>query len=91
MGRWIAVGRAPGWEDFEKFRKELKDTPQWRIDARTTVTTVFALANGSLIAECHGPSREVFDEWLKKKGWTVESVTPLKYVAKTGEIWNVEK
>ncbi len=90
MGRWIAVGKAPGWEDLEKFRKELKDTPQWRVDARTTVTTVYALANGRLIAECHGPSQEVFDEWLKKKGWAVESVTPLKYVAKTGEIWKVD-
>lgn len=89
MGRWIAVGKAPGWEDLEKFGKELKDTPQWRVDARTTITTVYALGDGRLIAECHAPSQAVFDEWLRKKGWTVESVTPIRYVAKTGEIWNV--
>lgn len=90
MGRWIAIGKAPGWDDLAKFTTELKDTPQWRPDARTTITTVLSLGDGRLIAECHAPSQAEFDEWLKKKGWTVESVIPIKVVAKAGDIWTVK-
>jgi hypothetical protein len=43
-----------------------------------------------MLAECHGPSQADFDEWLRKKGWTVESVTPIRHVAKSGDIWKVE-
>jgi hypothetical protein len=90
MGRWIAIGKAPGWDDLAKFRTELKDTPNWRPDARTTITTVLALGDGRMMAECHAPSQAEFDEWLTKKGWTVESVTPIKLVAKAGDIWTVK-
>jgi len=90
MPRWIAIGKASGWDDQERFTKELKATPEFRLNPRTTITSVYALADGRLIAECHGPSQTEFDEWLKKKGWTVESVTPITRVAKTGEIWNVK-
>ena len=89
MGRWIAIGRAPGWDDLKRFSTELKDTSQWRPDPRTTITTVFALGDGRMIAECHGPSQAEFDEWLRKKGWNVESVTPIKVIARAGDIWNV--
>jgi len=90
MGRWIAVGKAAGWDKFERFSAELKATNQWRIDPKSTITSVYHLADGRMIAECHGPERAVFDEWLKKRGWSVESVTPIKLVAKAGDIWNVE-
>lgn len=90
MGRWMAVGRAPGWEELDRFSDELKNTTHWRIDPRTTVTSVYALGDGRLIAECHGPSQAAFDKWLSEKGWAVESVTPIRFVAKTGDIWNVE-
>jgi hypothetical protein len=90
MGRWIAVGTAPGWDNAERLTAELKATPQWRVDPRTTITTVFALGDGRLVAECHAPSQAQFDEWLQKKGWKVESVTPIRFVAKTGEIWTVK-
>jgi len=89
MGRWIAIGRAPGWDDLKRFGTELKETNQWRVDPRTTITSVYALDDGRMIAECHGPAQAEFDEWLRKKGWTVESVTPIKFVAKSGDIWNV--
>jgi hypothetical protein len=89
MGRWIAVGKAPGWDDLKRFGEEMKATDQWRIDPRSTITTVYALGDGRMIAECHAPSQAEFDEWLRKKGWQVESVTPIRYVAKTGEIWNI--
>jgi len=90
MGRWIAVGKVSGWEKFERFSQELKSTNQWRVDPKTTITSVYGLGDGRLLAECHGPERAPFDEWLKKKGWTIESVTPITLVAKTGDIWNVE-
>ena len=90
MGRWIAIGKAPGWDDQERFAKELKANPEFRVNPRTTITSVYALADGRLIAECHAPTQAEFDEWLKKKGWTVESVTPITRIAKTGEIWNVK-
>jgi hypothetical protein len=90
MGRWIAVGKASGWDTFERFSQELKATNQWRVDPKTTITSVYTLADGCMIAECHGPERGPFDAWLTKKGWSVESMTPIKLVAKTGDIWNVE-
>lgn len=89
MGRWIAIGTAPGWDDVATFTAEMKATKEWRADARTTVTTVFALADGRLLAECHAPAQADFDAWLKRKGWRVESVTPIRHLAKTGEIWKV--
>ena len=89
MGRWIAIGRAPGWDDLKRFSVELKDTNQWRVDPKTTVTSVYALGDGRMLAECHGPSQTEFEEWLRKKGWQVESVTPIRFVAKSGDIWNV--
>ena len=87
MARWIAIGKAPGWDDLKRFGEELKETPQWRIDPKTTVTSVYALEDGRMIAECHGVSQTDFDAWLKKKGWTVESVTPIRHLAKSGDIW----
>ena len=87
MARWIVIGKAPGWYDLKRFGEELKDTPQWRIDPKTTITSVYALEDGRMIAECHGVSQADFDAWLKKKGWTVESVTPIRHVAKSGDIW----
>lgn len=89
MGRWIAVGKAPGWDDLAKFTTEMKDTPLWRPDPRTTITSVTALADGRMLAECHANTQAEFDAWLKQKGWQVESVTPIKHVARTGEIWKV--
>ena len=87
MGRWIAIGKAPGWNDLERFTSELKSTDKWRVDPRTTITTVYNLEDGRLIAECHTPEKAEFEAWLKKTGWTVESITQIKTVAKTGDIW----
>ena len=42
-----------------------------------------------MIAEYHGPTVAEFETWLQKKGWSVESMTPIKHIAKTGEIWKV--
>jgi hypothetical protein len=42
-----------------------------------------------MLAECHANARADFDAWLQRNGWQVESVTPIKRVARTGEIWNV--
>lgn len=89
MGRWIAIGTAPGWDDIAKFGTELRETSQWRPDAQTTVTTVFALADGRVLAECHAGKQQDFEAWLRQKGWQVESVTPIKHLAKTGSIWKV--
>ncbi|MBI4200595.1 MAG: hypothetical protein HY535_09015 [Chloroflexi bacterium] len=89
MPRWLAIGTAPGWDDPKKFRAELDDTREWRVDPRTTVTTVYALGDGRLLAECHGTRQEDFEAWLKKKGWKVETVQPIKLLAKTGSIWEV--
>jgi hypothetical protein len=89
MGRWIAIGTAPGWDDIQTFTAEMKATAQWRADARTTVTSVLALGDGRLLAECHAVKREDFEAWLKKKGWQVESLTPIRHLARTGEIWKV--
>jgi hypothetical protein len=89
MGCWIAIGRAPGWEDAETFRTELKETARWRADAKTTITTVFALADGRFVAECHAPEQAAFETWLKQKHWEVESIVPVRRVARTGEIWSL--
>ena len=89
MGRWIAVGKASGWDDLQRFTTEMKDTSQWRIDPKSTVTSVYALDDGRMIAEYHGPALAEFEAWLKKKGWNVESLTPIKHIAKSGEIWKV--
>ncbi|MBI4081309.1 MAG: hypothetical protein HY423_01730 [Candidatus Lambdaproteobacteria bacterium] len=90
MGRWLAIGRVPGWDDLAKFSAELKATSKWRVSPRTTVTTVLALEDGRVLAECHGPDRKEFDAWLEQLGWQVESVTPISHLAKTGDIWAVE-
>jgi flavodoxin len=89
MGRWIAIGKAPGWDDLKRFSQEMKDTSQWRIDPKSTVTSVYALGDGRMVAEYHGPATAEFEDWLKKKGWSVESLTPIKHIAKAGEIWKV--
>ena len=89
MGRWIAIGTAPGWDEMTKFGAELRETSAWRPDPQTTITTVFALGDGRLVAECHAPRQEDFAAWLQQKGWTVESLTPIKHLAKTGSIWKV--
>jgi hypothetical protein len=89
MGRWIAIGTAAGWDDITKFGAELTDTSKWRPDAQTTITTVFALGDGRLVAECHANKQEDFKAWLDQKGWRVESITPIKHLAKTGSIWKV--
>lgn len=87
--RWIAIGKASGWDDLAKFTQEMKGTHQWRIDPKCTVTSVYAMNDGRMIAEYHGPTVAEFEEWLKKKGWSVESITPLRHVAKAGDVWKV--
>ncbi len=89
MPRWMAIGTAPGWEDIKKFGEELHATRNWRPDARTAITTVFALDDGRLLAECHAPKQEDFEAWLKQKGWNVEAITPIKFIAKAGSIWEI--
>ena len=89
MPRWMAIGTAPGWDDVKKLREELDETRNWRLDARTTVTTVYALGDGRLLAECHAGTEEEFKAWLDKKGWKVESIQPIKLLAKTGSIWEL--
>ena len=89
MPRWIVIGRATGWNDVNRFGEELRETRNWRLDARTTITSVVALADGRLLAECHAVKKEDFESWLKQKGWDVESLTPIKLVAKTGSIWEI--
>jgi hypothetical protein len=91
MPRWIAIGRAEGWDDLGRFTKEMKGTPQWRIDPKTTITTVYALGDGRVVAECHAPSQADFDEWLEKRGWKVESLAQIRHVAKAGDIWDATK
>ena len=64
MGRWIAIGKAPGWDDLAKFTAGLKETSKWRVDPRTTITEVIALADGRMLAECHAHNQADFDAWL---------------------------
>ena len=89
MGHWIAIGRQPAWNDLEKFSNDLQAPTKWRIDPRTTITTVMVLADGRMLAECHANKQEDFDAWLKQTGWEVESVSQIRHLAKTGEIWKV--
>jgi hypothetical protein len=89
MPRWIAIGTAPGWDKLDKFTAELKSTAEWRVDPRTTITSVTALANGKMLAECHAGNQADFEAWLQKKGWTVESITQMTAVAKAGDIYKV--
>ena len=89
MPRWMAIGTAPGWDNAKRFREELHETKNWRLDARTAVTTVYAFDDGRLLAECHAASQEEFKAWLDKKGWTVESIQPIKLLAKTGSVWEL--
>jgi hypothetical protein len=89
MPRWIAIGTAPGWDDIETFNQEMNDTAQWRPGPRTTITTVYALDDGRLLAECHAVEQKDFEDWLQEKGWQTESITPVKYVAKTGSVWEI--
>ena len=86
MPRWIAIGTAPGWEDVDKFRDELSESSKWRPDARTTITTVIALADGRMLAECHAVTQGDFDAWLREKGWDVESITPIMHLAQAGSV-----
>ena len=89
MGRWIAIGRVEGWNDLGKFSEDLKATGKWRVDPRTTITEVVALDDGRMIAECHAGVQADFEDWLEKPGWQVESITPIRHVARTGEIWKI--
>lgn len=91
MPRWLAIGTARGWDKRDKFADEMHETHNWRPDARTTITTVFALGDGRLLAECHGAKQEDFEAWLKQKGWNVESITPIQHIAKIGSIWDGQK
>ena len=89
MARYSAIGKVPGWDDLAKFTEDLKTTAKWRLDARTTITNVIELADGRTLAECHANSQADFDAWLEKTGFQVESVTAIKHLAKTGDIWKV--
>ncbi len=91
MPRWIAIGKAQGWDDLDKFTEQMHATKNWRADARTTITTVMVLGDGRLLAECHAQKQEDFDAWLQQKGWNVDSVTPIKLIAKVGSIWDGQK
>jgi hypothetical protein len=89
MGHWIAIGRQPAWTDVETFTNDMKATTKWRVDPRTTITEVVVLADGRMLAECHAARQEDFDAWLQRTGWEVESVTQIKCLARTGEVWKV--
>ncbi len=89
MGRWIAIGTVPGWDDLDKFTTDLKATGRWRVDPRTTITEVVALADGRIIAECHANTRADFDAWLEQTGFQVDSLTPIAHIARAGDIWKI--
>ena len=89
MPRWLAIGTAPEWNDIKRFGEEMHETHNWRLDARSTVTSVLALEDGRMMAECHAMKLEIFEAWLQEKGWTVESITPITHMAKTGSIWEI--
>ena len=89
MGRWLAIGTTPGWDNIASFGNELAETSKWRVNPQTTITMVIALEDGRLLAECHATRKEDFEAWLKEKNWKVDSITPIKHVARTGSIWKV--
>ena len=89
MGRWIAIGRVQGWDDLSRFGDDLEAVEKWRVGPRTTITEVIALADGRMIAECHAGAQADFEAWLEQTGWQVESITPIRHIARTGEIWKV--
>jgi hypothetical protein len=89
MGRWVAIGKTQGWDNIVQFTKELAETSKWRVNPQTTITTVIALEDGRLLAECHATKKEDFEAWLKDKNWKVDSITPIKHIAKTGTIWKI--
>ncbi|MBT5051043.1 MAG: hypothetical protein HOM58_21260, partial [Rhodospirillaceae bacterium] len=53
------------------FTAEMKATNKWRLNPRTTVTSVIALEDGRLLAECHAANQSDFEPWLEEKGWEV--------------------
>jgi len=59
----------------------------WRVDARTTITTVCVLEDGRMLAECHASKKEDFEAWLQREQWKVESITQIKHLAKSGSVW----
>ena len=65
----------------------MKATSQWRPDPRTTITTVTALEDGRLLAECQGVSKATFEQWLESKSWNVDSITQVTHLARFGSIW----
>ena len=67
----------------------MRESSNWRSDARTAVTTVFAPEHGRLLGECHALKQEDFHACLQQKGWHFESITPIKLLAKTGSIWEL--
>jgi hypothetical protein len=89
MGRWIAIGKVPGWDNLDQFTADLKATEKYRVDPRTTITEVVALADGRVLAECHANSQADFDAWLAKTGFQVDSISPIAHIARTGEIWKI--
>lgn len=89
MGRWIAIGRKPAWQDAGAFSTELRKVDTWRPDARTTITTVTVLEDGRMLVECHAPKLEQFRAWLDTHGWEDYTCTPVTQVARTGSVWKV--
>ena len=93
VGRFLKLFTFLPLSEIEKLTAlrgaELRETSMWRPDAQTTITTVLALGDGRVLAECHAGKREDFEAWLRQKGWQVESLTPIKHLAKTGSIWKV--
>jgi hypothetical protein len=91
MGRWIAIGKVPRWNDLQSFTAELKPTAGWRVTPRMAITEVVVLADGRMVAECHADSEEDFRVWLDRRGWEIESLTPIRHLARTGEVWDVSR
>ena len=67
MGRWIAIGKAPGWDDLTKFTDGLKETSKWRVDPRTTITEVTVLA-GQMLYYWNSPATAKHAGEVDKKG-----------------------
>jgi hypothetical protein len=89
MSHWIAIGKVPIWSDLGKFTADLRAPDKWRVNPRTTITTVMALADGRVLAECHAHSKADFETWLKQTEWELECVTQISHIAKTGDIWKL--